>query len=89
MRSALWRPNPPCHQVLLAVQSIKAVEVAKMLTNVWHGCAQVGIGLECGVGCDGFTEWKEGDIIDAFMVKEKRRTLEEASIMGSLDADDV
>ena len=54
-----------------------------------HDCAQVGIGLECGVGCDGFTEWKEGDIIDAFMVKEKRRTLEEASIMGSLDADDV
>ena len=46
---------------------------------------QVSTGLECGVGCDSFSEWKEGDSIEAFEVREKRRTLEEASIMGSLD----
>ena len=47
--------------------------------------SQVSTGLECGVGCDGFSDWKEGDAIEAFEVREKRRTLEEASIMASLD----
>ena len=42
-------------------------------------------GLECGVGCDSYSDWKEGDSIEAFEIREKRRTLEEASIMGSLD----
>ena len=42
-------------------------------------------GLECGVGCDAYSDWREGDTIAAFEVKEKRRTLEEASILASLD----
>ena len=48
---------------------------------------QVGTGLECGVGCDSYSDWKEGDTIQAFEVKEKRRTLEEAAITASIDED--
>ena len=46
--------------------------------------AQVANGLECGVGCDAYSDWREGDTIAAFQVKEKRRTLEEASSLASV-----
>ena len=38
-----------------------------------------GLGTECGVGVEGFAEWAEGDSIEAFELKAKQRTLEEAS----------
>lgn len=37
-------------------------------------------GLECGLGVDGFNEWQEGDILQAFKKVAKRRSLEDASI---------
>ena len=40
---------------------------------------EVGAGLECGVGTDGWSEWAEGDLIEAYTVVEKRLTLEEAA----------
>lgn len=40
---------------------------------------QVVAGLECGAGIDGFNEWQEGDVIEAFEVVERERTLEDAS----------
>lgn len=35
----------------------------------------VAAGFECGIGIDSFSDWKEGDIIDAFRMVTKRRTL--------------
>jgi translation initiation factor IF-2 len=35
----------------------------------------VATGFECGIGIDNFSDWKEGDIIDAFKMVTKRRTL--------------
>ncbi len=35
----------------------------------------VASGFECGIGIDNFNDWKEGDIIDAFRMITKRRTL--------------
>lgn len=35
----------------------------------------VGSGFECGVGCDRFANWKEGDIIQGYKLVTKRRTL--------------
>jgi len=36
---------------------------------------EVNTGFECGVGCDKFSSWNEGDIIEAFKFVTKRRTL--------------
>ncbi len=36
---------------------------------------EVNTGFECGVGCDKFSSWIEGDIIEAFKFVPKKRTL--------------
>jgi len=36
---------------------------------------EVNTGFECGVGCDKFSSWIEGDIIEAFKFVTKKRTL--------------
>jgi translation initiation factor IF-2 len=36
---------------------------------------EVNAGFECGVGIDKFNDWKEGDIIEAYRMVTKRRTL--------------
>ncbi len=36
---------------------------------------EVNTGFECGVGCDKFSTWTEGDIIEAFKFVTKKRTL--------------
>ena len=36
---------------------------------------EVNTGFECGVGCDKFSSWVEGDIIEAFKFVTKKRTL--------------
>ena len=35
----------------------------------------VNTGFECGVGCDKFSSWNEGDVIEAFKLVTKKRTL--------------
>jgi len=36
---------------------------------------EVNTGFECGVGCDKFSSWNEGDIIEAFKFVTKKRSL--------------
>ncbi len=36
---------------------------------------EVNTGFECGVGCDKFSSWNEGDIIEAFKFVTQKRTL--------------
>ena len=36
---------------------------------------EVNSGYECGVGCSKFNDWQEGDIIEAYQMTLKRRTL--------------
>lgn len=36
---------------------------------------EVNAGYECGIGLDSFKDWVEGDIVDAFRLISKRRTL--------------
>ena len=36
---------------------------------------EVNAGYECGIGLDNFKDWVEGDIVDAFRLISKRRTL--------------
>ncbi|XP_015888355.3 translation initiation factor IF-2, chloroplastic [Ziziphus jujuba] len=40
---------------------------------------EVNTGLECGIGSEDYNDWEEGDMIEAFEMVQKRRTLEEAS----------
>ncbi len=40
---------------------------------------EVASGFECGIGVDKFTDWTEGDIIDAYQLVMKRRSLATAS----------
>ncbi len=36
---------------------------------------EVGTGFECGIGCDRFANWKEGDIVEAYKLVTQRRKL--------------
>jgi translation initiation factor IF-2 len=36
---------------------------------------EVNAGYECGIGLDNFKDWVEGDLVDAFRLVSKRRTL--------------
>lgn len=49
------------------------------LRRVKEEVKEVGAGLECGIGVDDFMDWEAGDVIEAFNVVKKLRTLEEAS----------
>ncbi|KAJ3679371.1 hypothetical protein LUZ60_017382 [Juncus effusus] len=49
------------------------------LRRVKEDVKEVGVGLECGIGVENFDEWEEGDVIEAFNLVRKQRTLEEAS----------
>ncbi|NRB09490.1 MAG: translation initiation factor IF-2 [Richelia sp.] len=45
------------------------------LKRVKDDVKEVNFGYECGVGIDKYTNWEEGDIIEAFQMVTKRRTL--------------
>lgn len=65
-------------QVLRGKQQLhegKLISLRRVKENV----NEVSSGNECGVGVDGFIEWREGDKIEAFDVQLKKQTLEEAS----------
>lgn len=36
---------------------------------------EVNAGYECGIGCNKFNDWKEGDLIEVYQMVMKRRTL--------------
>lgn len=45
------------------------------LKRMKEDAKDVAAGFECGIGIDSFSDWKEGDIIEAFRMVTKRRTL--------------
>lgn len=45
------------------------------LKRVREDVREVNSGYECGIGVDKFSTWKEGDIIEAYEMVFKRRTL--------------
>jgi translation initiation factor IF-2 len=38
---------------------------------------EVREGLECGIRLEGFNDVKEGDLLEAFRIEERKRTLED------------
>ncbi|GAB4849243.1 Translation initiation factor IF-2, chloroplastic [Ancistrocladus abbreviatus] len=53
--------------------------VLDSLRRVKEAVKEVSAGLECGIGMDDYSDWEAGDIIEAFNMVQKKRTLEEAS----------
>ncbi|WP_066384476.1 MULTISPECIES: translation initiation factor IF-2 [unclassified Anabaena] len=49
--------------------------VLDSLKRMKEDVREVNAGYECGVGLDKFHDWAEGDIIDAYQMVTKRRTL--------------
>ncbi|MBD2652888.1 translation initiation factor IF-2 [Synechocystis sp. FACHB-383] len=45
------------------------------LKRIKEDVREVNAGYECGIGCSKFNDWKEGDIIEAYEMTMKRRTL--------------
>jgi translation initiation factor IF-2 len=45
------------------------------LKRMKEDAKEVNAGYECGVGMDSFNTWAEGDIIEAYRMATKRRTL--------------
>lgn len=62
---------------LRVVRSGEVVYTGKLdsLKRMREDAKDVAAGFECGIGIDNFSDWKEGDIIDAFRMVTKRRTL--------------
>eukprot|EP00897_Mesotaenium_endlicherianum_P005096 jgi/Mesen1/4614/ME000234S03862 len=54
--------------------------ILSSLRRVKEAAKEVAAGLECGLGMDGFNEWSEGDIVEAYTVVAKNRSLEDASV---------
>lgn len=48
---------------------------------------EVPAGLECGVACDDFTDWSEGDSIQCYQVVTKSRRLEDAKATTAVDVE--
>ncbi|XP_010941522.1 translation initiation factor IF-2, chloroplastic [Elaeis guineensis] len=63
------------------VRNGKTIHIGNIdsLRRVKEEVKEVGAGLECGVGVNGFNDWEVGDVIEAFNTVKKQRTLEEAS----------
>ncbi|PPD96974.1 hypothetical protein GOBAR_DD06000 [Gossypium barbadense] len=55
------------------------VGVLDSLRRVKEIVKEVNVGLECGMGVEDYDRWQEGDILEAFNIVQKKRTLEEAS----------
>ncbi|MGB3536471.1 MAG: translation initiation factor IF-2 [Microcoleaceae cyanobacterium] len=45
------------------------------LKRIKEDVKEVAAGFECGIGADNFSNWAEGDIIEAYRMTTKRRTL--------------
>ena len=45
------------------------------LKRMKNDAKEVNTGFECGVACDRFTDWREGDRIEAYRMVTQRRTL--------------
>lgn len=62
---------------LRVVRSGEVVYTGKLdsLKRMKEDVKDVAAGFECGIGIDNFSDWKEGDIIDAYRLVTKRRTL--------------
>ncbi len=45
------------------------------LKRIKEDAREVNAGYECGIGCAKFNDWQEGDIIEAYEMVMKRRTL--------------
>ena len=58
---------------------------ALMPTCLVSDPAQVTEGTECGLGCDDFLDWAEGDKIECYLVVSKARRLEEAKASTAVD----
>ncbi len=59
------------------------------LRRVKDDVKEVSAGLECGVGVENFTNFKEGDTLELFEVKIKQQTLEEARLVTAPAAEPV
>jgi translation initiation factor IF-2 len=49
--------------------------VLDSLKRLKEDAKEVNAGFECGIGVDKFKDWTEGDIIEAYQMVSKRRTL--------------
>jgi len=55
------------------------------LRRVKDGVEEVAAGLECGVGVDGFAEWREGDVVSCFRLVPKTQKLADARAATAVD----
>ena len=68
-----------CLAVVTRGKRVVAEGLLTSLRRVKDDVSEVGAGLECGVSVAGFSDWAENDTVQAYDVKSKQRTLEEAS----------
>lgn len=64
-----------CKVRVLRGSSLIHEGVLDSLKRMKEDSREVNAGYECGIGLDSFSTWKEGDIIEAFRMVAKRRSL--------------
>jgi translation initiation factor IF-2 len=55
------------------------------LRRVKDNVDEVAAGLECGVGVEGFSEWREGDVLSCYRLVPKTQRLSEARAATAVD----
>ncbi len=65
----------------------KVVHEGKLnsLRRVKDDVNEVSEGTECGLGCEDFLDWAEGDQLEFFLIVTKNRKLEEAKASTAVD----
>jgi translation initiation factor IF-2 len=60
------------------VRERKVIHTGKVssLKRIKDDVKEVAAGLECGIGVEGYTEFKVGDILDAYELEETRPSLD-------------
>jgi translation initiation factor IF-2 len=64
-----------CHIRVRRGNELVFTGILDSLKRVKDDAKEVAAGFECGIRLDRFNDWKEGDLIETFLMVSKRRTL--------------
>lgn len=73
---------------MVAVMRGKRMVHEGKLTSLRHlkdAVAEVSEGAECGLGCDDFLDWAEGDVLECYQLVSKSRRLEDSKAATAVD----
>ncbi len=77
-----------CHVHVIRDQTIINDYPIASLRREKDDVKEVREGMECGIRLDGFNDIKEGDLLEAFRIEEKKRSLDDVPVKTADDSDE-